>query len=266
MVLRRRESPFKPPFRYPPLDSRRTSNPPQTAFSLLELLILLTAFRHEDAARYQRSKSAIVLEQAGTSSRKIFSHPATWFAALYFLTYVGIETAITGWVVSFMERSRHASVYLSSLASAAFCGGMAIGRLTLGHATERIGVRRAAGMYLSCGIGILLVFALVRGPVVSIVVMACAGYVMGPLFPSGVVVLSELLPRELHVAAVSFVASVGQIGGAALPFGIGAVVQGLGIGVFRWVVVVFGCIALVAWVMFSQLKPRGEERQRQRLD
>lgn len=227
----------------------------------MELLFLTTAFRYEDAARYRQSKSHVVLEQSSTSSKDIFKHAGTWFSAAYFLTYVGIETAISGWVVSFMTRSRHASVYMASLSSSGFWGGMAIGRLILGHVTDRIGVRRAATMYLSCAIGLLLLFALIRSPVVSIVIMAFAGFVMGPLFPSGVVVLSELLPRELHVAAVSFVASVGQIGGAALPFGIGAVVQGLGIGVFRWVILLFACIAICAWIIFSQSKPRSVARR-----
>lgn len=183
-------------------------------------------------------------------------HSGTWFSATYFLTYVGIETAISGWVVSFMVRSRHASTYLASISSSGFWAGMAVGRLTLGYITDRIGVRRAAAMYLSCAIALLLTFALISSPIASIIVMASAGFVMGPLFPSGVVVLSELLPRDLHVAAVSFVASVGQIGGAALPFGIGAVVQGLGIGVFRWVILAFSCIALFLWIVFARLKPR----------
>ncbi|OAG02024.1 MFS general substrate transporter [Paraphaeosphaeria sporulosa] len=230
--------------------------------SVLELIILATAFRFENASRYHASKSHITREPGNTSWKDIFRHPGTWFSATYFLTYVGIETAISGWVVSFMVRSRHASTYFASLSSSGFWAGMAVGRLTLGHITDRIGVRRAAAMYLLCAIGLLLLFALISSPVVSIIVMASAGFVMGPLFPSGVVVLSELLPWELHVAAVSFVASVGQIGGAALPFGIGAVVQGLGIGVFRWIILIFSCIALSMWILFAQLKPRDVARQR----
>ncbi|KAF2440028.1 MFS general substrate transporter [Karstenula rhodostoma CBS 690.94] len=230
--------------------------------SVIELIILATAFRFENAARYHSSKSHITLEPGSTSWKEIFKHPGTWFSATFFLTYVGIETAISGWVVSFMVRSRHASTYLASLSSSGFWAGMAIGRLTLGYVTDRIGVRRAAAMYLLCAIALLLLFALIGSPIVSIAVMASAGFVMGPLFPSGVVVLSDLLPRELHVAAVSFVASVGQIGGAALPFGIGAVVQGLGIGIFRWVILIFSCIALSVWILFAQLRPRDLVRQR----
>jgi fucose permease len=77
---------------------------------------------------------------------------------------------------------------------------------------------------------------------------------MGPLFPSGVVVLTRLLPGELHIAAVSFVASLGQVGAAFLPFAIGAVVQSLGIGVFRYAILVETVLALEVWILFSKLR------------
>ena len=224
-------------------------------------MILTMAFIYEDAGRYRESNSRIVLEQSGSSSKDIFEHRATWVSALYFLTYVGIETAISGWVILFLLSYRDAKGDLAPWSSTLFWAGTAVGRLTLGHVTDRIGVRRAATIYLSCAAGLLLLFALVSSMIASIITMGCVGFVMGPLFPSGVVLLSELLPKELHVAAISFIACVGQIGGAALPFGIGAAVEGLGIGVFRWVVLIFTCIALSVWIMFSQLKPRDVGRQ-----
>jgi fucose permease len=131
---------------------------------------------------------------------------------------------------------------------------MAIGRLVLGFGTDRIGVRRATVLYFVCAIGLEILFAIWTSPIVSVVVMALLGFVMGPLFPSAVVVLTRLLPRELHIAAVSFVASLGQIGGAFLPFAIGAVVQSLGIGVFRFAILVQTMSALVLWLLFARVR------------
>ena len=136
---------------------------------------------------------------------------------------------------------------------------MAAGRLLLGHSTDRIGVRRAATLYLLLAIILQAIFALVKAPVGAVVLMTLLGVFMGPLFPSGVVVLTRLLPGDLHVRAVSFVASLGQVGGAALPFGIGAFVESAGIGVFRWVVLVFTTVSLVVWVSFIRLKPAKTE-------
>jgi fucose permease len=216
--------------------------------------VLISAFRHESAEAYRRS------EQAKTSDPRIdpkamFQYTATWLCAAYFLTYVGTETAISGWVVSFMLRSRHSSTYESGLAASGYWIGMAVGRLSLGFLTDRLGVRRATILYSLFAIGIEGLFAILSSAAIAVVLMTLLGFVMGPLFPSGVVVLTSLLPGELHVAAVSFVASLGQVGGAFLPFAIGAVVQGLGIGVFRFAILGEIVLALFVWVAFARLRP-----------
>jgi fucose permease len=161
-----------------------------------------------------------------------------------------------------MRRSRHVSPYLAGLSSSGFWGGMAIGRLTLGAITDRIGVRKATVIYFLLTILLETLFAIIRIPAVSIVFMTLLGFFSGPLFPSGVVVLTRLLPGELHVPAVSFVASIGQVGAAVLPFGIGAVVQGLGIGVFQWALPGFSGLSLALWVGFCALKGDGDRDRR----
>jgi fucose permease len=88
-----------------------------------------------------------------------------------------------------------------------------------------------------------------------VALMTMLGFIMGPMFPSGVVVLTRLLPAELHVAAVSFVASLGQVGAALSPFAIGAVIDGMGIGVFRFAIVIETVLALLVWVAFARLRP-----------
>ncbi|KAL1791794.1 hypothetical protein ACET3X_009545 [Alternaria dauci] len=220
----------------------------------LSFLVLVTAFRNETAFVYRESK------QSKTNDPKIdvkavFKYRATWFCAAYFLTYVGIETAISGWIVSFMLRSRHATTYVAGLSSSGYWIGMAVGRLTLGFATDKMGVRRANGLYFLVALAIDISFAVSSSPVASVALMTMLGFIMGPMFPSGVVVLTRLLPAELHVAAVSFVASLGQIGAAFSPFVIGAVIDGIGIGVFRFAIVVETTLALLVWVAFTRLRP-----------
>ena len=182
-------------------------------------------------------------------------HPATWCCAAFFLADVGVETAISGWIVSFMLRSRSATPYLAGLSSSGFWAGMAVGRLVLGPLTDRMGVRRATVLYFILAVLTEILFVILPHAIVSVVLMVILGFLMGPMFPSGVIVLMQLLPKELHVAAVSFVASLGQVGGALLPFGIGAVVEGLGIGVFKYAILVQSVLAMLLWVVFARLRP-----------
>lgn len=202
-----------------------------------------------------------MLEIMSTSSTKeIFKYRAIWIGCAFFLTYVGNETAISGWIVSFMMQARHASPFLAVLTSTGFWAGMAVGRFALGYVTDRIGVRRATTFYLLSVIVLTLLFTLItrftRSSAASVVIVSFVGFFMGPLFPSGVIVLTRLLPKELHVAAVSLVASLGQVGAAALPFGIGAMTELFGIDGFAWVLLAFLIIAFVLWVAFASLPER----------
>jgi fucose permease len=217
-------------------------------------LVLVTAFRNETAAVYRESKQS-KNNDPQIDVKAVFRYRATWFCAAYFLTYVGIETAISGWIVSFMLRSRHSTAYIAGLSSSGYWIGMAVGRLTLGFATDRMGVRRATGLYFVVAIVIDVLFAGLSSPAASVALMTMLGFIMGPMFPSGVVVLTRLLPAELHVAAVSFVASLGQVGAAFSPFAIGAVIQGLGVGVFRFAILAETVLALLVWVAFARLRP-----------
>jgi fucose permease len=215
---------------------------------------LVTAFRNETASVYRESKQSKI-NDSKIDIKAVFRYRATWFCAAYFLTYVGIETAISGWIVSFMLRSRHSTTYVAGLSSTGYWIGMAVGRLTLGFATDRMGVRRATGLYFVLAIGIDILFAALSSAAASVALMTALGFIMGPMFPSGVVVLTRLLPAELHVAAVSFVASLGQVGAALSPFAIGAVIDGMGIGVFRFAIVIETVLALLVWVAFARLRP-----------
>lgn len=151
-----------------------------------------------------------------------------------------------------MIRARHASPYLASVCSSGFWIGMAIGRLSLGYITDRIGVRRATVVYLLCAMFSDLLFAAVDTPAGSVILMALLGFFCGPLFPSAIVQLNLLLPRALHVPAVSLVASVGQVGGALLPFGLGALAQKVGIQVFEAAVFAQLAASLGIWALFPR--------------
>jgi fucose permease len=185
----------------------------------------------------------------------MFKYLATWLIALYCLLYVGTEAAISGWIVPFMIRHRHTTPSLASMASSGFWGGMAAGRFSLGIVTDKLGVGRANTIYFLIALAFQVAFAFSRLPIASIVLMTLMGFSMGPMYASGVVVLTRLLPSELHVAAVSFNGSAGQVGAALLPFGIGAFIQGLGIGVFPFAVIILFVLALLSWIPVSQQRP-----------
>lgn len=226
--------------------------------SVLQGLILYFAFRSEDGSRYRHDMKKLEgedgldrdLGRATEVKRGILHYSATWICAAYFLAYVGTEAAISGWIVTFMQRVRHASPYLASLSSTGFWLGMAAGRLALGPVTDRFRVRSATRSYLIIAILLQAGLAAVDMAAVSTALVTAIGFFLGPLFPSGIVVLAQALPRELHVGAVSFVASVGQLGAAMLPFILGSLSQWLGIKVFQAFILAMLVGTLLIWCSF----------------
>ncbi|KAI0841947.1 MFS general substrate transporter [Hypoxylon sp. FL0890] len=226
--------------------------------SILEAAALLLAFRFEDSKAYhsghQQAPLLEMQEGASTDSKgAIFRHYATWICAAYFLACIGTENAVSGWIVVFMTRVNHASAYLASLSSSGFWIGQATGRVALGIVTEKLGVRTATIMYLIAALAFEVLFATIHVPEFSTVAIALLGFCLGPLFPSGVFTLTRLLPRELHVGAISFVVLIGQVGGALLPFGLGALAETLGIQVFQVVVFAQLVATLLIWLAFPRL-------------
>jgi fucose permease len=219
-------------------------------------LILPWAFRAETAQKYRDEQRRLKVHAISTASVSIFKYSATWFSAAYLLLYAGTESSISGWIISFMLRIRQASPHISSLCSAGFWAGMTGGRLILGGITDRVGVTRGVLYFMICAIGLQLVFFAVQDEVVSLMLIIMIGFFFGPLFPSCIVQLTQLLPQALSVQAVSFVASVGQLGGACLPFGVGALSQLLGLQVFGMVIVVQLTICVFLWILLgrSQMK------------
>ncbi|KAF6810271.1 major facilitator superfamily transporter [Colletotrichum plurivorum] len=234
------------------------------AAAALEFVFLSWAFRRENADRYNRSKLLQAAAPDEASKGAILRCPATWVYAGYLLVYVGAECTISGWIVAFMLRVRHASTYVSSVCSSAFWAGMAAGRLVLGALTDRLGVRRAVIVYLFFAPLLVVLFIVVRVLWFSVLSMAMLGFVMGPLFPSCIVQLVGLLPRDLHVGAVSFVASLGQVGGALLPYMLGAITQVAGLQAFQYMLLVQFAIMLVVWVGSFRLSATKEEETEER--
>ena len=92
--------------------------------------------------------------------------------------------------------------------------------------------------------------------VVSAIAVALLGAFLGPLFPAGIVMAAKLLPRHLHVSAMGFATSIGGIGGAAMPFAVGALAQSKGVKVLQPFILGLLVLILALWLSLPRLKKR----------
>lgn len=196
--------------------------------------------------------------QSSSTTKTALKNRVTWLCSVFFLLYVGAEVSLGGWVVSFMLHIRHASPYTSGLAATGFWAGMTIGRSGLGvlthvlieitnrapnhnprhqkpvrrflstlHLTERPLIT----LYLLLSITTQLIFWLIPSPTTSLIAVIFLGLFLGPIFPSGIIMATKLLPPGLHVSSIGFSTALGGTGGAVVPFVVGAIAARSGLGV-----------------------------------
>jgi fucose permease len=149
-----------------------------------------------------------------------------------------------------MTNIRDATPIASSGVNTGYWAGMTVGRLCLGFVTARIGEWPATLIYLGLAAGLELIFWLVPNLYVSAIAVAFLGLVMGPMFPTAIVLVTKLLPKDLHVGTIGFATAFGGSGGAIFPFIVGAIAQARGVKMLQPVVLgLLGAITLLWFVI-----------------
>lgn len=237
----------------------------------IEIATSVASFWKADGAAYKETVRKIQGENDGGSSNNsngedgeegpkkkatlrtvLTTNPSarvTWLCSIFLLGYVGIEVAIGGWIVVFMINVRQAAEFAAGMTATGFWLGITLGRFVLGFVTPRIGEKIAIVVYLVLVVALELVFWLVPHFIVSAVAVGLQGFFLGPLFPAVVVVMSRLLPRQLHVSAIGFAAAIGMSGAAILPFAVGAIAQVKGVQVLQPIILALLVVILGLWLV-----------------
>ena len=122
-----------------------------------------------------------------------------------------------------MIQLRDASYFAAGMVLFGLWLSISIGTVILGFVTPHIGERLAITIYLLIALSLLLVFWLIHHFIISAIAVCLLGLFLGPVFPTAIIVATELLPVHLHVAAIGLISTLGSAGAAAFPFAIGAI-------------------------------------------
>jgi len=261
-----------------------------TGLSCITLIVCSISFWSQTSTVYRTHHPHEPGDGQNSTTKTALKNRVTWLCSVFFLLYVGAEVALGGWIVSFMLHVRHASPYTSGLTATGFWAGMTIGRSGLGvlthflieltnrpqnpspnpatttthktssfirflstlHLTERPIVTT----YLLLSITLQLLFWLIPSQTTSIVSVPFLGLFLGPIFPSGIIMATKLLPARLHVSSIGFSTALGGTGGAVFPFVVGAIAARKGVGVVQPVVLAVLVALVGVWWCFPSVKTR----------
>jgi MFS transporter, FHS family, glucose/mannose:H+ symporter len=180
------------------------------------LLLALSLIR----VRFAADTRAAAGERFRTSKTGGWNHLVPLITAVFFV-YVGTETAVGGWVASFAHRIAPTSLSLWAMMPAFFWGSLLAGRLLAPLALRRAHETSVASAGLAAAV--LGVAALLAATGMSgIILGAClTGLGLSSIYPINVSLLQHWFGDEVsQVSGTIF--SAGNLGGAALPWLVGA--------------------------------------------
>ncbi|KAK6602430.1 hypothetical protein H4I95_07532 [Botrytis cinerea] len=234
-----------------------------TAVAATELITSAWAFWAQTGQVYSMENPRDVNAKTGRL-REALSNKLTWIFAAFIFGYVGAEVSLGGWIVTFMTQVRSGTTFSSSLTSTGFWAGMTVGRIGLAFLTAWLGEFTSVLVYLGICIALELLFWLIPSFYVSAISIAFLGLFLGPLFPTAIVLVTKLMPKELHVGSIGFATAFGGSGGAIFPFIVGALAQAKGVKALQPVVLALLVTISGLWMLVPRKVKRDEEASRVR--
>ncbi len=228
-----------------------------TLLSLPLLLGFAIAFSHQLPAASTHKEEEAATGNVLTAALRL---PVVWWASLFLLLYVGIEVSLGNWSYSFLVEGRHQQVLLSSLTVSGYWLGLTLGRFTLSNIAERLGIGNV-GLIYSCMAGIVigvLIIWLFPFEVAAAIGFCFIGYSLGPIYPTTVALMPDLVPSRLVSSAIGFLVSMSILGIAVFPWLAGILAQSIGIwSLLPFTIVLTASMLLFWWIIFrGSTKPR----------
>lgn len=213
--------------------------------ALLLLIGLLTLFPYS-------FHGAQNVEQRGKKERSlliVLKIPMIWFTTLFLLFSVGVEVSLGDWGYTFLTEQRGANVELAGGIMSGYWLGSILGRFILNFLIKRVHLSFSGQMNI-CLIGIIFGLLMIW---FSPSVIACAaaffvvGTFLGPISPSTVALLPDIVKRGLIESAMGFLLSMGILGGALFPWVAGTLAQDRGIGALAPYALSLTVVMLALW-------------------
>jgi fucose permease len=177
--------------------------------------------------------------------------PPFWFAAPFLFLYVGTEVSIGNWSYSYLTEARFQPDQWAAGMVSGYWLGLTIGRLVLGTLSARLSNRQVIQLCLGgMAVGGFVIWLAPSGLVLA-AGMLLTGFSVGPIYPTIIALLSELVPPRLVPSAVGILSSLSSVGAAFFPWLIGNLAQAVGLWIFMPYTIGITAILLVLWAALT---------------
>lgn len=210
----------------------------------------------------ERTASRRAVEQGEPTGNEILKralkNTTTLLGALFIFAYQGAEVSISGWVISFLINYRNGDPAHVGYVTSGFWAGITIGRFVLVQPAHKFGPRIGVVAFVIGSAAFQLLVWLIPNVVGDAVAVSLLGLLLGPVYPLATGVFSKLLPQNIQMSALGFIASMGSSGGALAPFLTGLLAQKVGTFVLNPICIALFAVMGTSWAFLPRRQKRTE--------
>lgn len=178
-------------------------------------------------------------------SKAVLSYKTVVMMGLVFGFYFIAEHGIMNWWTMYSQQGLGMSNAEASTGVALFFGTMTVGRLVLAPLVQKLGTRRSIVVF--GGVGSIVYIVGVLSGVRGTWILGCSGIFISIIYPTIVLFLQELFPKESVATATGLVISFGTIFDIAFNAVFGSAVELAGFGICK---VIFPAAMILFYVGF----------------
>ncbi|KAF7726415.1 hypothetical protein EC973_008749 [Apophysomyces ossiformis] len=221
--------------------------------AFLNLVLITVGFRNVNVDGEETTLSEGETGTVGSSSKHVSKKDAilnrmTLLCAFYILVYVGVEIIVGGWGFTFLTVGRHGNEVAMNRVMSGYWAGLALGRVVLGYVAGRFGEKATVTVLTVLTAVLLALVALVPNVAVDSAAIVLTGFVIGPMFPTTVSLVSKVLPRQWHATSIGFIAAVGASGAAVFPFVTGIIAGAVSVLAIPYICLAMTIAMQIMWI------------------
>jgi len=187
----------------------------------------------------------------------LYRTPLLWMFGGVLLLYVGVEFSIGSWATSLMNVSAGLSLEKGALVASAYWGFLTLGRLVGIVISRKLTALQLLGTSIIGALVGGVAFLLLTGSTApAITAIMAVGFFFGAIFPTTVSLTTAAFPDH-QGKAVSLVSVMSSIGGLALPWLAGVLLEKDGAVVFSIFAVAIMALMAVMFALIQRTSKRG---------
>ncbi|GAA6044287.1 hypothetical protein JCM8097_008677 [Rhodosporidiobolus ruineniae] len=213
----------------------------------------------ESASEREHPSSASSHRRPGVVQRmqRALRLRAVWAGFLLIIVSFSTANILSGWIIAFMTRNRHADEAASRFMLAGLWAGIALGRITLAYFLgRRMRDRHFAQLVLAFVCGCLSNIWAVSNVPTDAVFMAFCGFFLGPVTPKTLSAISSRLPPSLKSTVMALTIGLGMIGSALGPLFFGFAVDKGYLSSLPGVLIVLSIVGAAGWLIMPSQNTR----------